>query len=94
MSDYVMIEIETMCISHSFPIFTGSLFHLQKHGATLRRIVNNLVHKRHNVVALEGKQNKGGGWVWVDCTVCASDTAWVDEVLAVVLDNLVLVGVT
>ena len=54
-------------------------------------ILNHLVDEGEDVVALDTKKDKRGARVAVGGRVGASDTTWIDEVLAVVLSDVVLV---
>ena len=55
-------------------------------------ILNHLIDEGEDVVALDTKKDKRGARVAVGGRVGASDTTWIDEVLAVVLRDVVLVS--
>ena len=60
----------------------------------LRFVFNHLIDKGKDIVTLDTEQYKGRSWVRVSCGVSSCDTAWVDEVLAIVLRDAVLVRVS
>ena len=60
----------------------------------LRLVLNHLVNEGKDVVALDTKQDERGSRVGVCCGVCTRHTAWVDEVLAIVLRDAMLMGVS
>ena len=60
----------------------------------LRFVFNHLIDKGKDIVTLDTEQYKGRSWVRVSCGVSTCDTAWVDEVLAIILGDTVLVCVS
>ena len=54
-------------------------------------IFDHLIDEGKDVVALHTKKDKRRAWVAVGGRVGAGDTPWIDEVLAVVLSDVVLV---
>ena len=54
-------------------------------------IFDHLIDEGKDVVALHTKKDKRRAWVAVGGRVSAGDTPWIDEVLAVVLSDVVLV---
>ena len=57
----------------------------------LRLIFNHLIDEGKDVIALHTKKDKRRAWIAVGGRVSAGDTPWIDEVLAVVLSDVVLV---
>ena len=57
----------------------------------LRLVLNHLIDEGKNIVALHTKKDKRGARVAVGGRVGSGDTSWIDEVLAVVLSDVVLV---
>ena len=60
----------------------------------LRFIFNHLVDEGEDVVTLNTEEDEGRSWVGVGSRISARDTAWIDEVFAIVLCDAMLVGVT
>ena len=54
-------------------------------------ILNHLVDEGKDVIALDTKKDKRGARIAVGSRVGAGDAPWIDEVLAVVLSDVVLV---
>ena len=62
--------------------------------ARLRLVLDHLVNEGQDVVSLNAEQDEGGSRVRVGCRVSSRHTARVDEVLAIVLRDAVLVRVS
>ena len=54
-------------------------------------IFDHLIDEGKDVIALHTKKDKRRAWIAVGGRVSAGDTPWIDEVLAVVLSDVVLV---
>ena len=57
----------------------------------LRLVLNHLIYEGKNVVALHTKKDKRRARIAVGGRVGASDASWIDEVLAIILSDVVLV---
>ena len=60
----------------------------------IRLVLAHLVDEGEDVVTLNTEEDEGRSWVGVGSRISARDTAWIDEVFAIVLCDAMLVGVT
>ena len=60
----------------------------------IRLVLTHLVDEGEDVVTLNTEEDEGRSWVGVGSRISARDTAWIDEVFAIVLCDAMLVGVT
>ena len=60
----------------------------------IRLVLAHLVDEGEDIVTLNTKEDEGRSRVGVGSRISARDTAWIDEVFAIVLCDAMLVGVT
>ena len=60
----------------------------------LRFVFNHLIDKGKDVITLDTEKNERGAWVRISCRVSPCYATWVDEVLAIVLSDAMLMSVS
>ena len=57
-------------------------------------VFNHLIDEGQDVVTLDAEEDEGGARVTLCSRIGASDATWVNEVFAIVLSDLVLMGMS